>query len=48
MRIIIYKTSYTRTYIYVPVPGTILSSHANTTGFPLRPPQKYFFLQVFF
>ena len=27
MRITTYKTSYTGTYIYVPVPGTILSSH---------------------
>ena len=27
MRIITYKTSYAGTYIYVPVPGTILSSH---------------------
>ena len=30
MRIITYKTSYTGTYIYVPVPGTILSSHAGS------------------
>ena len=27
MRIITYKISYKGTYIYVPVPGTILSSH---------------------
>ena len=27
MRIITYKTRYTGTNIYVPVPGTILSSH---------------------
>ena len=28
MRLTTYKTRYTGTYIYVPVPGTILSSHA--------------------